>query len=358
MFDHPSYDAHERVHFAHDAASGLRAIIALHSTARGPGAGGCRFWSYASSADALTDALRLSRGMSYKNALADLPLGGGKAVVLLDPARGKTPELLRAFGRLVQSLGGAYVTAEDVGASVADMEVVASETAFVSGLPRTAVEGDGNPSPKTALGVFLGLKAAVRFQLGRNDLDGLSIAVQGLGGVGYELCRMLAREGAKLRVADIREQNVRRACTEFNATAVSVDAILFEDVDVLAPCALGAVFDETTIARVRARVIAGSANNQLAAAQDGARLQAAGILYAPDYVINAGGIISAGREYLGGADARSIEQEIRRIPVRLTEIFERAHAAQRPTSEVADEMARERLRAAHSSSATGMEVEA
>ncbi len=344
MFDHPSFDAHERVCFAHDADSGLRAIIALHSTVRGPGAGGCRFWAYRSSADALTDALRLSRGMSYKNAMAGLPLGGGKAVVLGDPARDKTPALLRAFGRFVHSLGGAYVTAEDVGASVEDMEIIAAETPYVSGLPRTAVDADGNPAPKTALGVFLGLKAAVRFQLGREDLEGLVLGVQGLGGVGYELCRLLAGEGARLRVADIDPQRASRACEEFGAAPVDANAIVFEPLDVLAPCAMGAVFDEATIPRLRTRVIAGAANNQLATAQDGARLQAANILYAPDYVINAGGIISVGREYLGGADARSIEQEIRRIPARLTEIFERARATQRPTSEVADEMARERLR--------------
>lgn len=348
MFDNPSFDAHERVVFGHDAATGLRAIIALHSTARGPGAGGSRFWNYASSEAALTDALRLSRGMSYKNAMADLPLGGGKAVVLLDPTRNpngqKSPELLRAFGRFVHSLGGAYVTAEDVGASVADMQIIESQTPYVSGLPRTAVDADGNPAPKTALGVYLGIKAAVGFQLERSDLRGLSIAVQGLGGVGYELCRRLAADGARLRVADIRPEVVNRACEEFDATPVSVDSILFERVDVVAPCAMGAVFSESTIPRLQSHVIAGAANNQLATSADGARLHAAGILYAPDYVINAGGIISVGREYLGGATAASIEREIHKIPQRLTQIFERSRSTQRPTGDVADEMARERLR--------------
>lgn len=347
MFDNPSFDAHERVIFRHDAATGLRAIVALHSTVRGPGAGGCRFWNYGSSADALTDALRLSRGMSYKNAMADLPLGGGKAVVLidpkLDPKQPKSPDLLRALGRFVQSLGGSYITAEDVGASVADMEIIASQTQYVSGLPRTAVDADGNPAPKTALGVYLGIKAAVRFQLERDDIRGLSVAVQGLGGVGYELCRLLAADGAKLKVADIRQELVNRACTQFGATAVNIDAILFERVDVIAPCALGAGLTQSTIPRLQARIIAGSANNQLATAADGARLHAAHILYAPDYVINAGGIISVGREYLGGATAASIVQEIHRIAARLTQIFERSRSAQRPTSDVADEMARERL---------------
>jgi leucine dehydrogenase len=341
MFDHPSFDHHERVALAHDAATGLQAIIAVHSTVRGPSAGGCRFWHYPSSADALTDALRLSRGMSYKNAMAGLPLGGGKAVVLLDPKRPKTTEMLKAFGRFVDSLGGRYITAEDVGASVSDMEVVATQTPYVSGLPRTAVSADGNPGPKTALGVYLGIKAAVKFKLGRSDLQGLSVAVQGLGGVGYELCRLLAADGAKLRVADIRGQVVRQAAAELDAKPAAVETILFERVDVIAPCALGAIFDNNTIPKLQTAIIAGAANNQLAKADDGARLHAAGILYAPDYVINAGGIISVGREYLGGATAESIENEIRRIPDRLTEIFSRSQSANRPTSDIADEMARE-----------------
>lgn len=344
MFDNPNFDAHERVVFGHDASSGLRAIVAVHSTTRGPAAGGCRFWQYASSADALTDALRLSRGMSYKNAMAGLPLGGGKAVVLGDPKRPKTPALLQAFGRFVDSLGGIYITAEDVGATVADMETVATQTRYVSGLPRTAVDADGNPGPKTALGVYLGIKAAVQFKLGRAQLDGLTVAVQGLGGVGYDLCRLLAADGARLRVADIRADVVQRAVADFGAVASQPDAILFEQADVVSPCALGAVFNATTIPRVQAAIIAGAANNQLATADDGARLHAAGVLYAPDYVINAGGIISVGREYLGGATAQSIREEIHRIPVRLTEIFGRSKSANRPSSDIADEMARQLIK--------------
>ncbi len=343
MFDHPSFDNHERVLFAHDAATGLRAIVALHSTARGPAAGGCRFWHYNSTNDALSDALRLSRGMSYKNAMANLPLGGGKAVVLLDSARPKTPAMLAAFGRFVDSLHGQYVTAEDVGAAVADMEIVATQTRYVSGLPRTAVCDDGNPAPKTALGVYLGIKAAVKYRLKKDELRGLTIAVQGLGGVGYELCRLLAADGAKLRVADVREAAVQKAVAQFDATTSSPDRILFERADVLAPCALGAVFDSATIPKLQTSVIAGAANNQLATAEDGHRLHAAGILYAPDYVINAGGIISVGREYLGGATVESITAEIHRIPTRLTEIFARSCAGNRSTSEVADEMARQLL---------------
>jgi leucine dehydrogenase len=340
MFDNPNFDAHERVVFAEDKESGLRAIVAVHSTRRGPGAGGCRFWNYRSSADALTDALRLSRGMSYKNAMAGLPLGGGKAVVMVDGGHPKSPRLLEAFGRLVDSLEGRYITAEDVGATVSDMEVVATQTPYVSGLPRTAVDADGNPAPKTALGVYLGIKAAVQFQLGRSSLRGIAVGVQGLGGVGYALCSLLAADGASLRVADIRPETVQRACKEFSALASQPNEILFERVDVLSPCALGAVFDSNTIPRVQATIIAGAANNQLATAADGARLHAAGVLYAPDYVINAGGIISVGREYLGGASVASIEAEISRIPERLTEIFARSRAENRPTSDIADEMAK------------------
>ncbi len=340
MFDHPAFDAHERVVFAQDKQSGLRAIVAVHSTRRGPGAGGCRFWHYRSSSEALTDALRLSRGMSYKNALAGLPLGGGKAVVMVDGTHQKSPRLLEAFGRLVDSLEGAYITAEDVGATVADMEVVATQTPYVSGLPRTAVDADGNPAPKTALGVYLGIKAAVQFQLGRSGLRGVTVGVQGLGGVGYALCNLLAADGASLRVADVRPEAVQRACKEFAALASQPNEILFERVDVLSPCALGAVFDANTIPRLQTTIIAGAANNQLATVEDGARLHAAGVLYAPDYVINAGGIISVGREYLGGASAASIAAEIKRIPERLTEIFARSRAQNRPTSDIADEMAK------------------
>ena len=343
MLDHPSFDQHERVVFAHDASTGLRAIVAVHSSARGPAAGGCRFWHYDSTDDAVADALRLSRGMSYKNAMAGLPLGGGKAVVMVDASRPKTPAMLEAFGRFVDSLNGQYITAEDVGASVADMEIVADQTRYVSGLPRTAVTSDGNPSPKTALGVYLGIKAAVKFKLKKDELRGLTVAVQGLGGVGYELCKLLAADGAKLIVADVREAVTQKAAAQFDAVVSTPDQVLFERADVVAPCALGAIFDATTIPKLQTSIVAGAANNQLATAADGARLHAAGVLYAPDYVINAGGIISVGREYLGGATADSILAEIHRIPVRLTEIFARSNATDRPTSELADEMARQLL---------------
>ncbi len=343
IFDLREFDAHEQVVFGHDAATGMRSIIAIHSTTLGPAAGGCRMWPYATTAEAVTDVLRLSRGMSYKNAMANLNFGGGKAVIIADAKKSKSPELFEAFGRFVDSLGGRYVTAEDVGTTTADMASVSRATRYVAGLGRAPGEAGGDPGPKTALGVYLGIKAAVKFRLGRDELSGVSVAVQGAGGVGYHLCRMLAADGARLSVADVRPAAVQRVVEEFKATALAVEDILAADVDVLSPCALGAVLNAASLARLRARVVAGAANNQLAQGQDGAALSAAGILYAPDYVINAGGIISVAREYYGGATEAQVIADIQGIPVRLTEIFERARRENRTTNAVADQMARERL---------------
>jgi leucine dehydrogenase len=337
------FDAHELVVFGHNATLGLDAIVAVHSTALGPAAGGCRMWPYATTHAAVVDVLRLSRGMSYKNAMAGLPFGGGKSVIIGDARTAKTPALFEAFGRFVDSLGGRYVTAEDVGTTTADMEHVARATSFVSGLSRKPGEAGGDPGPKTALGVYLGIKAAVKFRLNRPDLNGVEIAVQGVGGVGYHLCRMLAADGARLRVSDLRPASVQRVCDEFKAVAVPVESILTEDVDVLAPCALGAILSSDTIPRLRARIIAGAANNQLAEDKHGQALQLAGILYAPDYVINAGGIISVAREYNGGSTEAQVTSEIQGIPGRLTEIFERARREGRTTNAVADQMAQERI---------------
>ena len=342
IFGMADFDDHERVVFGHEANTGLRSIVAVHSTALGPAAGGCRMWPYGSTAEAITDVLRLSRGMSYKNALAGLPFGGGKAVIIGD-SRAKTPELFEAYGRFVDSLGGRYVTAEDVGTTIADMEHVARGTRYVSGLVRRNGGAGGDPGPRTALGVYLGIRAAVRFRLERSDLKGLTVAVQGVGAVGYHLCRLLAAEGVRLRVADVRPASVERVRDELGALAVRPDAILSEDVDVFAPCALGAILNSQTIPRLRARIVAGAANNQLGEDRDGLALQRAGVIYAPDYVINAGGIISVAREYLGGATEAQVTSEIHGIPARLTEIFERAVALRQPTSFVADAMARERI---------------
>ena len=343
LFDLREFDGHELIVFGHDAATSLRAIIAIHSSALGPAAGGCRMWPYATTAQALCDVLRLSRGMSYKNALAGVPFGGGKAVIIGESRQAKTPQLFEAFGRLVDSLGGRYLTAEDIGTTTADMASVARATRHVAGLGRAPGEAGGDPGPKTALGVYLGIKAAVRFRLGRQDLQGLTVAVQGVGGVGYHLCGLLAGAGAQLRVADVRAAAVQRVCEEFGARAVPVEEVLAEEVDVLAPCALGAVLTAQSIPRLRARIIAGAANNQLAQGQDGQALQAAGILYAPDYVINAGGIISVSRELHGGGTEEQVIADIQGIPARLTEVFERARRENRPTNAVADQMARERL---------------
>jgi leucine dehydrogenase len=342
VFGMREFDGHERVVFGYDEATGLRSVIAIHSTVLGPAAGGCRMWPYASTTEAVTDALRLSRGMSYKNAMAGLPFGGGKAVIIGDSGK-KSAELLHAYGRFVDSQGGRYITAEDVGTTTTDMEHVANVTPYVSGLSRNLGEAGGDPAPKTALGVFLGLKAAVKFRLGRSDLAGLSVAVQGVGGVGYHLCKLLAAEGVQLRVADVRQSATQRVNDEFNAVTVPVESVLAQDVEVIAPCALGAILNQVSIPTIRARIVAGAANNQLAEERDGTALQAAGVLYAPDYVVNAGGIISVAREYNGGATDAQVVSEIQAIPSRLTEIFERARREGRPTNAVADAMARERI---------------
>lgn len=339
------FDGHELVVFGHNAAVGLHAVVAVHSTALGPAAGGCRMWPYPTTDAAVVDVLRLSRGMSYKNAMAGLPFGGGKAVIIGDSRKLKSPELFEAFGRFVDSLGGRYITAEDVGTTTSDMESVRRATSFVSGLGRKPGEAGGDPGPKTAFGVYLGIKAAVKFRLGRTDLSGVSVAVQGVGGVGYHLCRLLAAEGAHLRVADVRPSAIERVRDELEAVEVPAESVLSQDVDVFAPCALGAILNAQTIPLLGAGIVAGAANNQLAEDKDGQALQHAGILYAPDYVINAGGIISVAREYQGGATEAQVTAEIYGIPARLTEIFERARRESRTTNAIADQMAQERIEA-------------
>lgn len=348
FFTSPHFAGHEQVSFFHDAATGLRAIVAMHSTALGPAAGGCRMWAYPDDQAALDDALRLSRGMSYKNAMADLPLGGGKAVIIGDARRDKSDALMEAFGRAVDSLGGCYVTAEDVGITVADMTAAARKTRHISGLAKTDSAAGGDPSPKTARGVFIGLKAAVKAKLGRDDLDGVRVAVQGLGGVGFNLCRDLHSAGATLVVADIHDDRTARAADEFGTEVLGADHILFADVDVLAPCALGAVLNAQSIPRIRAHVVAGGANNQLATDVDGARLMERGILYAPDYVINAGGIINVSAEYLGNRSEAQVDADILRIGDRLSEIFARAAREETPPNVIADAMAEEKITAARS----------
>jgi leucine dehydrogenase len=340
VFDHVEFDNHESLHFINDKPTGLRAIIALHSTALGPAAGGCRYWSYLSDAEALTDALRLSRGMTYKNAVAELPFGGGKAVILANAKAPKSPEQLLAFGRAVDSLGGRYITAEDVGMSVEDMRHVHQQTENVSGLPQSGDSAGGDPSPWTALGVFLGIESAVSVRLGNDSLAGLTVAVQGVGHVGAHLCRLLHDAGAKLIVADVNRDNLNAVSTAMPVEVVAPGEILYVDADVLAPCALGNILTAATIPKIKAKVIAGAANNQLSTLADGARLTAREILYAPDYVINAGGIVSVSHEFYGNSSEDAVRADVEKIPTRLRAIFKSAMESNTATNELADDMAR------------------
>ncbi|MEZ5693660.1 MAG: Glu/Leu/Phe/Val dehydrogenase dimerization domain-containing protein [Altererythrobacter sp.] len=339
------YDDHELVQLVHDRKSGLSAIIAIHSSHLGPGAGGTRFWHYAEPKDAMRDALRLSRGMSYKNAMAGLPMGGGKAVILADKDRTKTPEMLAAFGDAVERLGGQYVTAEDVGISEADMVAVSKHTRYVSGLP---VEGDdaagGDPGPFTAMGIFLGIKAAVRHKLGKDSVSGVHVAIQGTGSVGGGVARLLAKDGAKLTLSDINEARAAALADELGGESVAPDAVMSVACDVFSPNALGAILDDEGIARLDTPIVAGGANNQLARAGHGEKLAARGILYAPDYVINAGGIISVAMEYLcknhgDPCDINEVRKRIAQIPGRLEEIWHESDASGVSADVVADRMA-------------------
>jgi len=328
----------------HDRASGLVAIIALHSTHCGPGAGGTRFWHYTDPAGAMRDALRLSRGMSYKNAMAGLPMGGGKGVVLLDRARTKTPDMLAALGDAIEALGGRYVTAEDVGASEADMVAIARRTAHVCGLPVAQGEGGGDPGPFTASGIYQGIRAAVQHKLGRATMQGVRVAVQGCGSVGGGVARLCAADGARLVLADIDGARAQALADELGAGAVPADDIMGTGCDVFSPNALGAVLDEEGIARLDCAIVAGGANNQLARRGDGERLHARGILYAPDYVINAGGIINVSLEYCARREGRKCEladvnNRIAQIPDRLRAIWAQSDASGQGADAVADAMA-------------------
>ncbi|XKE47448.1 amino acid dehydrogenase [Halomonas organivorans] len=341
VFDHPEFDHHQQVVYGSDEASGLRAIIAIHDTYRGPALGGLRIYPYASEDEALTDVLRLSRGMTYKSALADLPLGGGKAVIIADPRRDKTPEMLRAMGRLVDSLGGHYITAEDSGSSEADMRVIAETTDHVGGLGHGGVSGD--PSPFTAHGVFCALRSAVRHGLDRDDLTGLRVAVQGVGHVGAHLARQLHAAGARLVLTDVDRDALVRLAEELGAETVVPDAIVDADVDVFAPCAMGAALTPEVVDRLRARVVCGAANNQLARPEVADRLLARGILYTPDYVANAGGVIEIAWQRRGDYRREDVMSHIEGIGRTLDEIFARAAREGRSPAPVADDLARERF---------------
>lgn len=339
VFDHPDFDGHELVAWKSDPRSGLQAIIAIHSTCLGPALGGCRMFPYASGDAALSDVLRLSRGMTYKAALAGLPSGGGKAVIIGDPASDKTRELLLAMGEFVDAMGGQYITAEDSGTNVADMAVFAERTGFVSGI-NSDEEYGGDPSPTTAYGVFCGIRAAVAHRL-NTDLQGVRVAVQGVGKVGYHLVRLLVNAGAEVFAADLAADHVKRVEQEFAVQPLAVDGWTAAPVDVLAPCALGDVINPASLDGLRASIIAGAANNQLASPQMGQALQQRNILYAPDYVINAGGLIHVFCQTHGISDGMRIHSKVEKIGDTLTAIFQRAQQLDCATSDIADQRAGE-----------------
>ena len=303
---------HEQVVFCHDPHVGLKAIIAIHNTSLGPALGGTRMWNYKNEDEALLDVLRLSKGMTYKAAAAGLNLGGGKAVIIGDPKTQKTEALFRAFGHFVNSLNGKYITAEDVGTTVTDMEHIYMETPWVTGIPKD-FGGSGDPSPYTAHGVLMAIKASSMEKFGSDSLKGKRIAVQGLGNVGSNLVRYLKEEGAEIIVSDIDQARVKENCEKFAVKAVNPDEILFQECDILAPCAMGAIVNDNTITKIKAKVIAGGANNQLAEGRHGDQLKEMGILYAPDYVANAGGLMNVFVELEGYSPERAFEKNQTRL---------------------------------------------
>ncbi len=334
------YD-YEQLVICQDKASGLKAIIAIHDTTLGPALGGCRMWNYGSEAEAIEDALRLARGMTYKNAAAGLNLGGGKTVIIGDPFKDKNEDMFRALGRFIQGLNGRYITAEDVGTTVTDMDIIHEETNYVTGIS-PAFGSSGNPSPVTAYGVYLGIKAAAKEVYGVESLEGKKIAVQGLGNVAYTLCEYLHKEGAELIVTDINQKAIDRAVESFGAQVVAPDAIYEQDVDIFAPCALGAIINDQTIPLLKAKIIAGSANNQLQESRHGQVLHDMGILYAPDYVINAGGVINVADELYGYNRERAMKR-VETIYDSLTKIFAISKEHNSPTYLAANHLAEQRI---------------
>lgn len=334
------YD-YEQLVFCHDKNSGLKAIIAIHDTTLGPALGGARMWPYESEEKAIEDALRLARGMTYKNAVSGLNLGGGKTVIIGDPSKDKNEEMFRALGRYIQSLNGRYITAEDVGTTVEDMDLIYEETDYVTGISPT-FGSSGNPSPVTAYGVYLGIKASAKEAFGNENLKGRKIAVQGLGNVAYKLCEYLHQEGAELIVTDINKKAVERVVNDFGAVAVEPDEIYKQDVDIFSPCALGAIINDDTIPQLKAKVIAGSANNQLKESRHGQILYEKGIVYAPDYVINAGGVINVADELYGYNRERAMKR-VETIYDNLTKIFEISKEENIPTFLAANRLAEDRI---------------
>jgi leucine dehydrogenase len=344
LFQQMAGMGHERILFCSNPEVGLQAIIAVHSTVLGPGLGGVRMWPYQSMDEALTDVLRLSRGMTYKAAAAGLNLGGGKAVIVGDPKKDKSEALFRCFGQYVEELGGLYITAEDVGTDMEDMEVILTETRWVTGVA-PAHGGGGDPSPVTAFGVLQGIKAAARWQFGEASLADRSVAIQGLGSVGHHLASYLKEEGAKIFAADIDAETTERAREELGVEIVPPGEILEVPCDIVAPCALGAVLSESSIPRLRAKVVAGASNNQLADEErDGRALHERGILYAPDFVINAGGLISVYNELMTSYNRERAMRMTRGIYLNMMRVFEISKSESIPTSKAAGRVAEERIR--------------
>jgi len=347
LFDSPSFANHEAVHAVHDERTGLRAIIAVHSTARGPAVGGTRMWNYGTATEALEDVLRLSRGMSYKNAVADLEMGGGKSVIIGDSRTQKSPELFQAFGRCLDRLGGYYYAADDVGVSVADMAEARKVTPFVLGL-NDGPEASGDPSPVTAEGVYRSTLAVARRLYNQDDLTGLTVAVQGIGHVGGYLADKLHKAGAKLILTDVNTALLSEVAGRTGGEIVAPDAIYDVQADIYAPCALGATLNPETLDRLKVKAVVGAANNQLATADIGQQLFDRGILYAPDYVVNGGGIINVAselkaRETGGSYDPTWVETKLSRLMETLEEVLERSASEGRPTHEIADAIAEARI---------------
>ncbi|NMP21139.1 Glu/Leu/Phe/Val dehydrogenase [Sulfobacillus harzensis] len=340
IFDEMEKYGHEELVFWYDKTTGLKAIVGIHDTTLGPALGGCRMWPYQKEDDAITDVLRLSRGMTYKNAAMGLDLGGGKSVIWADSRTDKNEALLRAFGRLIESLGGRYITAEDVGISADDMAVVARETRFVGGLKETS----GDPSPATALGVLEGMKAACQMVYGSTSLQGKRVALQGLGHVGMLLAGMLRDEGAQLTVTDIHPEETRAKAESLGAAWVEPEEIYGVEADIFAPCALGAILNDDTIPQLKVRIVAGSANNQLKEPRHGLELMRRNIVYVPDYVINGGGVVNVADEFQpGGYHADRAYARVRQIGRQVGEILDRAQEEKIPSQDAADRLAETRI---------------
>jgi leucine dehydrogenase len=343
LFEAVGRAGHEQVVFFHDRDSNLRCVIAIHSTLLGPALGGLRMWPYANEADAIRDVLKHSAGMTYKAALAGLDLGGGKAVLIGNPETDKSEALLRALGRFIHSLGGRYITAEDVGTTAEDMDILRQETPHVVGVSQVN-GGSGEPSRFTALGTLHGIRACLEFKYGHADLRRVSFAVQGAGQVGYHLVRLLRAAGAKVFVTDINEERLEQVVSEYGAEAVPMAQIYDVDANVFSPCALGAVINEDTLPRLRCEIVAGGANNQLESDELGTALERRGILYAPDYAINAGGLMNSALELQGYSEARA-DRSVARIHGIITRILQLAAREHIPTWQAAHRLAEERIRA-------------